>query len=73
MPAGAEVGLDATPPRSRVEKKKRAGWIVPVVVIGALAVAGAVTVGVILGTQATGAKPLSGDLGTFPFDSTGFK
>ena len=41
------------------------------VVIGALAVAGGVTVGVILGTQSTGAKPLSGDLGTFPF--SGFR
>jgi hypothetical protein len=66
-PAGAELGLEATPEQPHVVKpKKRAGWVVPVVVIGALVIAGGVTAGVILGTQSSG-KPLSGDLGSFGF------
>ena len=68
IPAGAEIGLDATPDHPRVIKqKKRPGWVVPVVVMGALVIAGGVTAGVILGTQSTGAKPLSGDLGMYNF------
>ena len=46
--------------------KKKRPWLVPVVVVGALLVAGGVTVGVLLGTQTSG-KPLTGDLGTFGF------
>jgi hypothetical protein len=70
MPAGADLGLDATPTRPIVIKqKRRPGWVVPVVVMSALVIAGGVTAGVLLGTQATGAKPLSGGLGTYPFSS----
>jgi hypothetical protein len=70
MPAGAEVGLEATPEHPRVVKqKKRAGWVVPVVVIGSLVVAGGVAVGVVLGTRSTAATSLGGDLGTYPFSS----
>lgn len=69
MPAGAELVADATtaPPRPRPAKEKKRGWIVPVVVMGALVVAGGVTAGVLLGTQSTSAKPLGGDLGTYGF------
>ena len=68
MPAGAEVGLDATPPpKPIVEKKKRRTWVVPVVVIGALVIAGGVTAGVILGTQSASNRALTGDLGSVPF------
>jgi hypothetical protein len=68
IPAGAEMGLDATPARPRaIKEKKRPSWVVPVVVIGALVVAGGVAAGVLLGTQSTGTKPLNGDLGTFGF------
>jgi hypothetical protein len=66
MPEGAH--LTATPHEGEthpVVKKKRT-WLVPVVVVGALLIAGGVTAGVLLGTQSSG-KALSGDLGTFPF------
>jgi hypothetical protein len=70
MPAGAELGLDATPPpHARPKEKKRPGWVVPVAVMGALVIAGGVTAGVLLGTQSTNTKPLGGDLGTYPFSS----
>jgi hypothetical protein len=68
VPAGAELGLEATPERPRVVKeKRRAGWVVPVAVIGSLVIAGGVAVGVVLGTQTASTKPLNGDLGTFTF------
>ncbi|HEX9102873.1 MAG TPA: tetratricopeptide repeat protein [Polyangia bacterium] len=69
VPAGAELGLDATPARATrvAPKKKRAGWVVPVVVMGALVIAGGVTAGVILGTQSATSKPLTSDLGTYTF------
>ena len=67
VPEGAH--LTAVEPRDgeprQVVKKKRA-WLVPVVVVGALLVAGGVTAGVLLATQSSG-KPLTGDLGTFGF------
>ncbi|MGZ3408273.1 MAG: tetratricopeptide repeat protein [Polyangia bacterium] len=70
IPAGAELGLDVTAERPRIIKqKKRPGWVVPVVVIGSLVVAGAVTAGVLLGTQSTGTKPFNHDLGTFNFSA----
>ncbi|HWE29309.1 MAG TPA: hypothetical protein VHB97_14970 [Polyangia bacterium] len=70
MPAGAELAVEATPERPRaVKSKKRAGWIVPVVVIGSLIIAGGVAAGVVLGTQSASTKPLGGDLGTYPFSS----
>jgi hypothetical protein len=70
MPAGAEVGLEAVPAHPRVVKqKKRAGWVVPVVVIGSLVVAGGVAVGVVLGTRSAGGTALGGDLGTYPVSS----
>lgn len=67
MPAGAELGLDAAPTRPREPPKKKRGWVVPVVVMGALVIAGGVTAGVILGTQSASNRPLSGDLGTYMF------
>jgi hypothetical protein len=68
IPAGAELGLDVSPARPRVIKqKKRPGWVVPVVVIGSLVIAGGVTAGVLLGTQSASTKPFNGDLGTFKF------
>jgi len=67
LPAGAEVGLETTPPRPREPPKKKRGWVVPVVVMGALVIAGGVTAGVILGTQSASNRPLSGDLGTYMF------
>ncbi len=68
MPAGAELAVDTTPERPRVApKKKGRAWVVPVVVMGALVVAGGVTAGVILGTQSASNRPLSGDLGTYNF------
>ncbi len=68
MPAGAELAVTATPAHPRVIKqKRRPGWVIPVVVMSALVIAGGVTAGVLLGTQSTGAMPLSGDLGTFTF------
>jgi hypothetical protein len=68
-PAGADLGPDiAPPPGPHVEKKKKKhAWVVPVVVIGALVIAGGVTAGVILGTQSSSNKPLTGDLGTVHF------
>lgn len=69
-PAGAELAIDATPEHPRnVDHKKHRGWVVPVVVIGALVVAGGVAVGVVLGTQSASTKPLTGDLGTYPFSA----
>ena len=68
IPAGAELGLDATPQHPRViRQKKRPSWVVPVVVIGSLVIAGGVAAGVLLGTQSAGTKPLNDDLGTFTF------
>jgi len=67
VPAGAEVGLETPPPRPREPPKKKRGWVVPVVVMGALVIAGGVTAGVILGTQSASNRPLSGDLGTYMF------
>ncbi|HEY1584693.1 MAG TPA: hypothetical protein VGH63_03340, partial [Polyangia bacterium] len=70
MPAGADVAVAATPEHPRVVKhKSRAGWVVPVVVIGSLVVAGGVAVGVVLGTRSAGGASLGGDLGTYPFSS----
>jgi len=67
-PAGADLGPDIAPPAGpHVEKKKKHAWVVPVVVIGALVIAGGVTAGVILGTQSSSNKPLTGDLGTVHF------
>lgn len=67
-PAGAELAIDATAQRPRPPpKKKTRAWVVPVVVMGALVVAGGVTAGVILGTQSASNRPLTGDLGTYPF------
>jgi len=68
-PAGADLGPDIAPPAGpHVEKKKKKhAWVVPVVVIGALVIAGGVTAGVILGTQSSSNKPLTGDLGTVHF------
>ena len=66
-PAGAELAVEPPPvPRHEAPKKKRA-WVVPVVVMGALVIAGGVTAGVILGTQSASNRPLSGDLGTYNF------
>jgi len=68
IPAGAELGLDVSPTRPRIIKqKRRPGWVVPVVVIGSLVIAGGVTAGVLLGTQSAGTKPLNSDLGTYMF------
>jgi len=67
-PAGVERGSESAPPdHPRVVKKKSRAWVVPVVVMGALVIAGGVTAGVILGTQSSSNKPLSGDLGMYPF------
>jgi len=68
MPAGAQIAADTSAEHPRVIKqKKRAGWVVPVVVIGSLVVAGGVAVGVVLGTQSQKGPALGGDLGTYPF------
>ena len=66
MPAGAQLAVAATPttttPARAAPNRRRPGWVIPVVVVGALVLAGGVTAGVLLGTQSTG-KPLAGDLG----------
>ncbi len=69
LPPGAELAVDTTPehPRTPPPKKKSRAWVVPVVVMGALVVAGGVTAGVILGTQSASNRPLTGDLGTYTF------
>lgn len=68
MPEGAELGLDATPPVARPAKdKKRRAWVVPVVVIGSIVVAGGIAVGIVLGTRSSAGSSLGGDLGTYPF------
>jgi hypothetical protein len=68
MPAGAELGIDASAQKPHVQKKKKKpAWVVPVVVMGALVIAGGITAGVLLGTQTTTAHALSGDLGSYPF------
>jgi hypothetical protein len=69
VPAGAQLTVAVAGPSDQpVVKKKRAAWVVPVVVVGVLLVAGAITAGVVLGTQSSG-QPLSGDLGTYPFST----
>ncbi len=73
VPPGAEVVVDNTPRTPKIEKKKRPGWVIPVVVLGVLVIAGGVTAGVIIGTQNTSARPLTGDLGTLKFNSMGFE
>ena len=74
VPPGAEVVADNPPRTPRVEKKKgRPGWVIPVVVLGVLVVAGGVTAGVIIGTQNTSARPLTGSLGTLKFSPSGFE
>ncbi len=72
MPAGAELGLDATTttrPRTVTKKRRSSTWVIPVAIVGALVVAGGITAGVLLGTQSTAPKPLGGDLGTYPVSS----
>jgi hypothetical protein len=68
MPAGAMLREEpVVAPTRRLTLKKKRPWVVPVVVVGALLVAGgAIATGVVLGTSSTG-KPLPGDLGTFTF------
>jgi hypothetical protein len=68
MPAGALLREEpVVAPTRRVTLKKKRPWVVPVVVVGALLVAGgAIATGVVLGSSSTG-KPLPGDLGTFTF------
>jgi hypothetical protein len=67
-PAGVELGIEGAPTdHPREVKKKSHAWVVPVIVIGALVIAGGVTAGVILATQQTNNKPLSGDLGMYGF------
>jgi len=73
MPKGAAVAVETAPPPHREVKKKRAGWIIPVAVLGALAVAGGVTVGVLYGTRSSGGSPLTGSLGTVKFNGNGFE
>ena len=72
MPKGAQVAVAPPPAPHRIEKKRRSSWIIPVVIVGVLAVAGGVTAGVIFGTQSSGGKPLTGDLGSLPFGTAGF-
>ena len=72
-PPGADVVVDTRPHPPKIEKKRRPGWVVPVVVLGILVVAGGVTAGVIIGTQNTSARPLTGDLGTLKFNNGGFE
>jgi hypothetical protein len=67
VPPGADVAVDNTPHTTKIEKKKRPGWVVPVVVLGVLVIAGGVTAGVIIGTQNRSARPLTGSLGTLNF------
>ncbi|MDB4970622.1 MAG: hypothetical protein JWN44_6311 [Myxococcales bacterium] len=67
VPEGAQMVATALPREPRAVVKKKRTWLVPVVVVGALLIAGGVTAGVLVGTQTTTGKPLSGDLGTFGF------
>lgn len=70
LPPGAQLREEPPPPPTRrlALKKKRPAWVVPVAVVGALLVAGgAVTAGVVFGTQSSTGKALPGDLGTFTF------
>lgn len=68
VPEGAQLTATAHDGEPRPPVKKKRTWVVPVVVIGALLVAGGVTAGVLVATQSSG-KPLSGDLGTFGFSA----
>src|SRR6185312_9796789 len=70
---GDVSAVETAPPPHREVKKKRAGWIIPVAVLGALAVAGGVTVGVLYGTRSSGGSPLTGSLGTVKFNGNGFE
>ena len=69
VPKGAEIAVIAPPDTHRVVvRKKRAGWVVPVAVIGSLVVVGGVVAGVLIATQPATGKPLTSDLGpALPF------
>jgi hypothetical protein len=67
MPEGAHLAVATHDSEPHPLVKKKRTWLVPVVVVGALLVAGGVTAGVLVGTQSSSGKPLAGDLGTFGF------
>jgi hypothetical protein len=67
VPKGAEIAVAPQPERRVIVKKKRAGWVIPVAVIGSLVVVGGVVAGVLIATEAKNTRPLTGDLGTLHF------